>query len=119
MIEDLPTRCVSTRPTIIGRHRIHSPGCWSSGYVFFPEFSLFLPSLAVRKNRYVILPIDFEEAWKVSCLFGLIVVHPNIFLSLALASKRSRGQMKLTSSVRAAAHLHLLCLILSLSTLDR
>lgn len=24
--------------------------------------------LAVRKNRYVILPIDFEEAWKVSCL---------------------------------------------------
>jgi hypothetical protein len=25
-----------------------------------------LPSLAVRKNRYVVLPIDFEEAWKVS-----------------------------------------------------
>ena len=24
--------------------------------------------LAVRKNRYVILPIDFEEAWKVCCL---------------------------------------------------
>ena len=23
---------------------------------------------AVRKNRYVILPVDFEEAWKVSCL---------------------------------------------------
>ncbi len=23
-------------------------------------------STAVRKNRYVILPIDFEEAWKVS-----------------------------------------------------
>jgi 26S proteasome regulatory subunit T3 len=23
-------------------------------------------SLAVRKNRYVILPVDFEEAWKVS-----------------------------------------------------
>jgi 26S proteasome regulatory subunit T3 len=28
-------------------------------------FTLFL---AVRKNRYVILPIDFEEAWKVRCL---------------------------------------------------
>ena len=25
-------------------------------------------SLAVRKNRYVILPVDFEEAWKVRCL---------------------------------------------------
>lgn len=24
--------------------------------------------LAVRKNRYVILPIDFEEAWKVNSL---------------------------------------------------
>ena len=26
---------------------------------------------AVRKNRYVILPVDFEEAWKVSivCLY--------------------------------------------------
>jgi len=23
-------------------------------------------SVAVRKNRYVILPVDFEEAWKVS-----------------------------------------------------
>jgi len=23
---------------------------------------------AVRKNRYVILPVDFEEAWKVGCL---------------------------------------------------
>jgi len=22
--------------------------------------------IAVRKNRYVILPVDFEEAWKVS-----------------------------------------------------
>jgi 26S proteasome regulatory subunit T3 len=22
----------------------------------------------VRKNRYVILPVDFEEAWKVGCL---------------------------------------------------
>jgi hypothetical protein len=37
-------------------------------------FSLFLPwrklpltqVAAVRKNRYVILPVDFEEAWKVS-----------------------------------------------------
>jgi 26S proteasome regulatory subunit T3 len=27
---------------------------------------------AVRKNRYVVLPIDFEDAWKVCCrLFGL------------------------------------------------
>lgn len=35
--------------------------------------SLVVP-IAVRKNRYVILPVDFEEAWKVSCLylFGLM-----------------------------------------------
>jgi hypothetical protein len=26
---------------------------------------LFIVPLAVRKNRYVILPVDFEEAWKV------------------------------------------------------
>lgn len=25
-----------------------------------------ISSPAVRKNRYVILPVDFEEAWKVS-----------------------------------------------------
>ena len=33
--EHVPTRCFSTRPTIISRHRIHSSGCWSSGFVFF------------------------------------------------------------------------------------
>lgn len=25
-------------------------------------------AIAVRKNRYVVLPVDFEEAWKVRCL---------------------------------------------------
>lgn len=29
---------------------------------------LTLPFIAVRKNRYVVLPVDFEEAWKVCCL---------------------------------------------------
>ena len=30
---------------------------------------------AVRKNRYVILPVDFEEAWKVSCLDLFAISH--------------------------------------------
>lgn len=32
-------------------------------------------SAAVRKNRYVILPVDFEEAWKVRYLAVLGVHH--------------------------------------------
>lgn len=31
---------------------------------------------AVRKNRYVILPIDFEEAWKVGGATGRRLVFP-------------------------------------------
>lgn len=35
---------------------------------------------AVRKNRYIILPIDFEEAWKVSSLllFGFLLLNLKI-----------------------------------------
>jgi 26S proteasome regulatory subunit T3 len=35
-------------------------------------FKMF--SVAVRKNRYVILPVDFEEAWKVCCL-AVLGIH--------------------------------------------
>lgn len=33
---------------------------------------------AVRKNRYVILPIDFEEAWKVSIMSVLFFCHLSV-----------------------------------------
>ena len=35
---------------------------------------------AVRKNRYVILPLDFEEAWKVCylLLFGYLMLNLKI-----------------------------------------
>lgn len=33
--------------------------------------------LAVRKNRYVILPVDFEEAWKVRCLVLFVPINPS------------------------------------------
>lgn len=40
---------------------------------------LFRPSVpAVRKNRYVILPVDFEEAWKVSYLFLFVNILYNL-----------------------------------------
>ena len=37
---------------------------------------------AVRKNRYVILPVDFEEAWKVRCLFLFGAHHRRLYKSL-------------------------------------
>lgn len=52
---------------------------------------------AVRKNRYVILPVDFEEAWKVSCLDLFAISHVLTFFSHH--SKQSNGQTKHTSSV--------------------
>lgn len=67
---------------------------------------------AVRKNRYVILPVDFEEAWKVSCLAMLgksiitiqiifnFVVDVFFFYLFPHHSKRSRGRTKPTNSVR-------------------
>ena len=61
-------------------------------------------SAAVRKNRYVILPADFEEAWKVSVwfcrgfvLFALAFSLTKFFL---VYSKRSREEMRLMNSVR-------------------
>jgi 26S proteasome regulatory subunit T3 len=45
---------------------------------------------AVRKNRYVILPVDFEEAWKVrsGCINGLRITESNRFL----ANGQERGR---------------------------
>jgi hypothetical protein len=49
---------------------------------------------AVRKNRYVILPVDFEEAWKVSCLelfatSHVIFIKTQLFLTSQQTVKRS------------------------------
>jgi hypothetical protein len=48
---------------------------------FLPFSRLLIKFAAVRKNRYVILPIDFEEAWKVSDFpisdSGCLVVFSN------------------------------------------
>ncbi|KAI0093883.1 26S proteasome subunit P45 [Irpex rosettiformis] len=62
---------------------------------------------AVRKNRYVILPVDFEEAWKVSicsCLFYQYARYKmltRVAFSL-LFSQQSREQTTPTNSVRAS-----------------
>jgi 26S proteasome regulatory subunit T3 len=37
-----------------------------SSAAYTPQSLHELTIIAVRKNRYVILPIDFEESWKVS-----------------------------------------------------
>lgn len=47
---------------------------------------------AVRKNRYIVLPVDFEEAWKVCCLviFGsLSAVYTPTHFSLPLSSSKT------------------------------
>ena len=58
---------------------------------------------AVRKNRYVILPIDFEEAWKVSNVVESIRTHVLIIIiikfPLSTTSKRSRGATRRMNSV--------------------
>lgn len=60
------------------------------------SFHQLTPLIAVRKNRYVILPVDFEEAWKVhhsSC--------PSRwkYTDFVMFSKLSRGRMILMISV--------------------
>ena len=59
-------------------------------------------SLAVRKNRYVILPVDFEEAWKVHYL-AVLGIHHFINFKNSLASYHSKllnVQTRRTNSVR-------------------
>ena len=60
--------------------------------ILVAKLTLSVPS-AVRKNRYVILPVDFEEAWKVSCLelFALshvILIKTQLFLASQQTVKR-------------------------------
>lgn len=70
---NMSSRCVKTRSVILRRNIFHCTGSWSSRSAYFYGSSAFLVialcPTAVRKNRYVILPVDFEEAWKVSCLY--------------------------------------------------
>lgn len=63
-------------------------------------------SAAVRKNRYVVLPVDFEEAWKVSCLAVFVplarrLYEAQIFLFLLFSSKTSNVRTRLWISVCA------------------
>jgi hypothetical protein len=54
---------------------------------YWPNFA------AVRKNRYVILPIDFEEAWKVCNLFpgsGYMKAFSNTWFSSSLANSQEK-----------------------------
>jgi hypothetical protein len=44
-----------------------------SSVLILHRFGIHRLPLAVRKNRYVILPVDFEEAWKVCCLALLAI----------------------------------------------
>jgi hypothetical protein len=55
-------------PVIVCRNLLCRSSCRFTRYSkLFPIVYNGSPkSTAVRKNRYVILPIDFEEAWKVS-----------------------------------------------------
>lgn len=58
--------------------------------------------LAVRKNRYIVLPIDFEEAWKVRDLnvTVILVTSRSLFSpSSHTFSKSSSAQTTRTSSV--------------------
>jgi SpoVK/Ycf46/Vps4 family AAA+-type ATPase len=64
--------------------------------IIFSLFTYLISFAAVRKNRYVILPVDFEEAWKVSnlLLFGHLLFKPKKILS-----KPWRGLMRRMNSV--------------------
>ena len=67
-------RCLTAGPVIVSGNCVSSPSCRTPRYASRAvtlNLSLNTPP-AVRKNRYVILPIDFEDAWKVCLsLFGL------------------------------------------------
>ena len=78
----------------------------------------------MRKNRYVVLPIDFEEAWKVRCLliFGAeprrLFKSISFFSLLPLCSKLSSAATRLTNSVSCYPSPIWLC-ILNVISSDR
>lgn len=82
--------------------------CKVSSVLLFQTFSIYGLSLAVRKNRYVILPVDFEEAWKVCCLalLAISLALQNLKkLNLSffpINSKQSRGRTRRTNSVSSS-----------------
>lgn len=59
--------------------------------------------VAVRKNRYVILPVDFEEAWKVSCL-SFVWSSPVKFAPLFSLRQPANGQT-------SGRHSRILCVL--------
>lgn len=69
MCTQLTNRRFATRQAFLRGDCFHLPGRWSPRYAYTTLCVLTI-STAVRKNRYVILPIDFEEAWKVSGVGG-------------------------------------------------
>ena len=60
---------------------------------------LFTSFKAVRKNRYVVLPVDFEEAWKVSylSLFGVLsrLQNSDHLLPFQLPAKRETSRQNI------------------------
>lgn len=60
--------------------------------MYQPPWTRAQRSTAVRKNRYVILPIDFEDAWKVSLsLFGSLHVERIFVAHLLTANSQTVG----------------------------
>ena len=77
---------------------VQAAGLQGTPWKFFAIHIYLLKFTAVRKNRYVILPIDFEEAWKVSCFlffFWFKVTTVTLF-----TSKLSRETTRHTNFVR-------------------
>ena len=96
------SRCFAARSSIVSRDRVHRSSGWFTRYLQRdPSIDTCVNlNVAVRKNRYVILPVDFEEAWKVGCLVML-------FMSFCLLnfprSKLSKEETTLTNFVRCSS----------------
>ncbi len=87
-------RRFTARPFIIRRDCVSRSSCRFTGYsttavLLFATIDQNIT--AVRKNRYVILPIDFEEAWKVGNFFPAYMnAISNTSFSLPLANSQEK-----------------------------
>jgi hypothetical protein len=87
-------RRFTARLFIIRRDIVSRSSCRLTGYstTAFLLFATIDQNItAVRKNRYVILPIDFEEAWKVGNFFPAYMnAISNTSFSLPLANSQEK-----------------------------
>lgn len=114
----------TARPYIISRGRFNMSSCWSTRYFPFTirsiELKTHLLCAAVRKNRYVILPVDFEEAWKVRD-FVVQYLYPRLYfastrsLSFQQTVKRSDATHAFCTS-SFASFFYLLIILVSIQT---